>query len=158
MVDRAATLHFVGDQSVLLIEEENAEMLAVFEALRKAEVIENAAPGRQRRARFDLASGQAFGRRLDQFQFLHSAVADAFDLLQTFRRGRDDLRERSEAGQQAFRDRLRVDARKCAKQDHLEEFVVGHRVGAAVRKALTQAPAMSGLIVGGGFCLGRAAK
>ena len=65
MVDRASSLH-LGDQVVSLVEEENAELLALLESLRQAEIIEDAARRRKRRARFDLAFRQPLGGGFDK--------------------------------------------------------------------------------------------
>ena len=49
VIDRAPPLHFVGNQMVLLVEEQNAELLDVVVTLGQPQVIENLVPGRKRR-------------------------------------------------------------------------------------------------------------
>ena len=44
VVDRAGLLHLVGDQRVLLVEEQDAELLALLERHRRAAIVEHLRP------------------------------------------------------------------------------------------------------------------
>ena len=77
MIDGAASLHFVGNEIVLFVEEENAELLTMIEPLHEAQIVEHPGPRRQRWLRCDLPARQPFSRRLDQLQLIDGAVANA---------------------------------------------------------------------------------
>ena len=95
VVDRAGLLHFVGDQGVLLVEEQDAELLALLEGHRRAAIVEHLVPGGQHLAALDLAARHALRGGGDDLEVERRAVADVLDLLQQVLRRARALRRAS---------------------------------------------------------------
>ena len=72
-----------------------------------------------------------------------TAATHSGNLAQQMRRRAQHPRQRAEAFEQRLGDRLGVAARNQAKQQQLEQLVVGERVGAGLVEAFTQAVAMA---------------
>ena len=74
--------HLVGNQAVLLVEEEHAELFALVERHGGPAIVEDRVPRRQQRPLGDGALGEPRGRRRDDLEMQGGGVADAVDLLQ----------------------------------------------------------------------------
>ena len=104
VVDGSGLLDLVGDQRVLLVEEQDAELLALLEGHRRPAIVENLVPGRQKLPALDLATRHARGGRRDDLQVERDRGADALDLLQQRGRRAEHLSERAEPRQQRLGD------------------------------------------------------
>jgi hypothetical protein len=81
----------------------------------------------------------AVAHSLHQFQLEHDTVADAIDLLQPGTGRGQNVVEVPEPRDEAFGQGFGVAARDGAIQDHLEKFVIRHRIRAALAEPLSQA-------------------
>jgi len=120
MVDRADLRHLIGDQGVLLVEKQDAELLARLEGHGGAARIDHRRPASQHGTPRHLPPCKALAgaRRLGQ---------------QILRRG-NHFGEGSESAYQLLRNRLNVAPRDRAEQHQFEQFVIGQRISPAVRK------------------------
>ena len=138
MVDRPGLLHLVGDQHVLLVEEQDAELLTLLECHRGTAIVHHLGPGRQHRAAGDLALQHALCGGRDHLEFHCDGGADAGHFLEQGGRRSEHLRERTEARQKRLGQRLGVGAGNAAIEHELQQFVVGQRRCARVAKPVPQ--------------------
>src|SRR6059058_6078701 len=82
VVDGAGLLHFVRDQLVALVEEQQAKLLLVGERHAGPDIVDHVVPGRQGDASLDLAFGHPVRCRAKQLDLVDRGFADAFDLAQ----------------------------------------------------------------------------
>ena len=133
MVDRADALRFVGDQAVLLVEEQDPEFLAVRERHRGAAIVDHLAP-RTIERRF--STRPCANRCAPASTILNSVIApSAMPSTSASRAGgaASDFGERAESRDQLLGERLDVAARNGAEQHQFDHFVVGERLGAGLR-------------------------
>src|SRR4051794_26566850 len=78
VIDRAATLHLIGDQAIALVEEKNAEFLALGQRYAAA-IIENIAERGKLLAATQRAAHEPSRRRLDDFKFGDLCFAEPID-------------------------------------------------------------------------------
>lgn len=86
MIDRTDLLAFVADEAVLLVQEENAKLLALFKRHGGVAIFKNLAPGRQDLPAAQIAAQHALGEGGDELQILRHRIAYARHFLQAFRR------------------------------------------------------------------------
>jgi len=79
VVDGAAVLHLVGDQLVLLVEKEHAELLARLVRQRHADIGEQLAPGGDHRPLGDFTPADPQGRLVQQGKIERHGLADPID-------------------------------------------------------------------------------
>ena len=125
MVDGAVVHHLVGDQLVLLVEEEDAELLARGVGEAELHIVEQLAPRGDHRPLADRRAPDARADLGQQLRVEGDGLADAGHAAQLGRRGGQHPRERAEPGQQRLGQRLDVAARDRAEQLQFEQFVVG---------------------------------
>ena len=142
VVDGAALLHLVGDQHVLAVEEEDAELLGLLVRQSGVAVVDELLPVGQHRHVLDLALGQppaGLARGLEQHQ---RALVD-LELAQLLGLGGEDVAQRAEALQQLLGQRLGVHALDRIEQQQLEQLVVLQQLGARPQHALAHPAAMA---------------
>ena len=154
VVDRSRALHLVGDEGVLLVEEENAELLARLMGHRRRDIIENGGPGGQDLALPDRFPHRSAVDRRDDGQIQRNGVFDARHFGQEAARRAEHFAQGAETGDQGLGDRLDVASGNGAEQDELEELIIGEGVGAGFAEALAQPVAMAVMMAG--FALGLA--
>jgi hypothetical protein len=135
-------LRLIGDQHVLAVEVEDAELFDVAMGHRRLAVVQERVPGRQDRPFQDPGPGHPVAHGLHQFQFEHDLVAHAVDLLQARGRSGEDMVEVAEPGQKRLGERFGVPPPDRAIQHHFQQLVIRHRIRPAVGEALFQALAM----------------
>lgn len=79
VIDRAATLHLIGDRAIALVEEKNAEFLALGQRYGGAAIIENIAERGKLLAATQRAAYEPSRRRLDDFKFGDGCFAEPID-------------------------------------------------------------------------------
>ena len=97
VVDGARALHLVGDEDVLAVEEQHAELLTRRARHRRCAVIEQRLPRAERGLAEQLRFGKPERRRLDDLELRDRVLAKPGDLQQPRARRRDDFREIAEA-------------------------------------------------------------
>src|SRR5262249_25370797 len=142
VIDGAGLMLLVGDQVVVLAEEQTEEWLLAREGHAGAAIVEHVRPRAQPLALFALAAHEPIGRRLHDLELGDGGLAET-DLLQPLQRRRDHLGEGAERGEQVLRERLHVALRDGAKQDELEHFVIADRLASGGEESLLQASAMA---------------
>lgn len=143
VVDRAATLHLIGDQHIALVEEEDAELFAGLVRHGGMAILDDRRPRGHDLLAPELALQGPVGDSRDQLQVERHGLADALYLGQQRRRRTEDAGERAEPLDQRLGDRLGVAPRDQAKKQQLEDFVVGKRGVAQLTEAVTQPLAMA---------------
>ena len=110
-IDRAGLLHLVGDEPVLLVEEENPELLDGLEGHLTAAIIDELGPAREDRLLgVDPVAAEAGGDGLDDLDMGDGGFAEALDLAQPRLAGVEDAREGAEFTQQGLGQRLGIAA------------------------------------------------
>lgn len=142
LIDRAFGQHFVGDQLVLGVEEEHAEMLAWRIGHGEAAIGQELRPGADDRALREFGLGDALEHGLNELQILRDRRPRALDLGEARGFGAENARERAEAREQRLRQGLGVLARNGAEEQRLQQFIIRERVRAGLREARAQAGAM----------------
>ena len=142
MVYGAFLLNLVGNQLVLLVEEEDAELFVVAEGHGGAHIVEDGVPGAEHRTVQHLAAHQPHGGGMDDLDFGGHGLAHAVHFHQALWLGAQHLGEGAEAGEQLLGDGLGVAAPDGAKQQHLEKLVIRHGIGAGLAEAFLQPFAM----------------
>jgi hypothetical protein len=146
VVDGAAVLHLVGDQLVLLVEEEHAELFARLVRQRHPHVGQELAPGGDHRPLGDLAATDAQRGLVQQAKIERDGLADAVDAAKLGRRGRQHAGQPAKPRQERFGERFHVAARDAAREVELEQLIVGQGGQAGVRRPLAQPPTMLGIV------------
>ena len=121
VIDGAALLHFVGDQHVLAVEEEDAELLGLLVRQCRVAVVDELLPVGQHRHVLDLALGEppsGLAGRLEQDQ---GALVDV-ELAQLSGLGGEDVAQRAEAIEQSLGQRLGVDAFDRIEQQQFQQL------------------------------------
>jgi hypothetical protein len=145
VVDGAAALHFIGDEDILAVEEEDAKFLALLARHRGRAVIQQRRPGRQRRPPDHPRFRQPVGGGFHDLQLRRHVFANALHFQQSFAWRRDHFGEAAEAGQERLGQRLGVPPGQGGEQGHFQQFVIGHGVGATLEEARPQSFAVAGM-------------
>ena len=111
VIDGALLLLLVGNELVLLVEEQDAQRLFVGERHGSAAIVEHRGPRREHSAALQFGARHALGGGLDDLELGDRGFPDAVDLAQARRRSRDYLGKGAEPGEQGLGERLHVDAR-----------------------------------------------
>ena len=119
VIDRALIHHFVGDELVLRVEEENAELFAWLMRHGEAAIVHQRRPGRDDCALLQIAFRGALQQRLHKLEILRDDGAGALDFRKAMHGRAEHAGQRAELFQQRFGEGLGVDARDGAEK---EEF------------------------------------
>ena len=146
MVDGAAVHHLIGDELVLLVEEEDAELLARLVGQSHPHVAQQRRPGRDDGALLHARTRQSQRRLVQQLKVHRRRFPDAGDGLQLFGGGGEHAVQRAEPRQQRLGQRLDVAAREGAEEVELQQLIVGQRLQPALQRPLAQPLAMAELV------------
>ncbi len=143
VIDGAGLLHLVGDQAVLLVEEQDTELLAVLEGHGRAAIVEKLRPVGQDLTATHLAARHALGGGGDDLEIGRDRRPDALHLFEQGCRRAKHLGQGAEAGDQRLGNGLGVDAWDQPEEQKLEQFVVGQGVRSAGDEAFAQTVAVA---------------
>ena len=146
VVDGALALRLVGDQHVLAVEEEDAELLGVAVGHHRAAVGHELVPGRDHRALDDARPRHAVREGLDDAELQPDLGRRARHLHQPVLGSGDDAVEVAEGGEERLGERLHVDALDGVEEQQLEKLVLRHRGVAAGEEALAQPLAVAPVV------------
>ncbi len=146
MVDGAVVHHLVGDQLVLLVEEQHPELLARLVRQGQLDVGEQGAPRTDHRAPVHRLKPHPLGKVVHQLEVERRLGPDPAHGAEVFHRGRERRAQRAEAGEQVLGQRLDVAARERAEQQQLQRLVVGQGREARVQRPLAQPLAMAEVV------------
>ncbi len=111
VIHRALAQHLIGDQLVLLVQEQHAELLARFVRQHRAHIGQKRAPGRDDRPLGRFAAPDAHSSLVHQLQIQRHLFADARHGAQVTQGRRQHGGQPAEAGQQGLGQGFDVGAR-----------------------------------------------
>jgi hypothetical protein len=143
VVDCAPRLRLVGDQTVLRVEEQHAELLDPLPRQRGGEVVHQPVPVVQDRPLHRLGPRQAQRRRLHQLDRRDAVRPEPARGEQFPLRRREHGGEAAVPVDQRLRERLCVADLEGEEQQHLQQFIIGQCIGAAFEQLLAHPAAMA---------------
>lgn len=143
MVDRALVHGLVGDQLVLLVEEQHPELFARLVRQGDADIGEQGGPRRNHRALGHRLAADAQGGLVHQLQIERDGLADAADRAQFRNRGGEHRRKTPKTRQKRLGQRLDVAHRDRAEEVEFEKFIVRQGVEPTLQRPGTETFAVS---------------
>ena len=146
VVDGAVVGDLVGDQLVLAVEVEDADLLARLVLQRHAHIGKQRRPGGDHRPLGGGLAADPLGQFVHQLQVERRSLHDARDRHQLGQGGREHRAQAPEAGQQRLGLRLDVAHLGGAEQIKLQHLIVGDGGQPTRRRALPQPLAMADIM------------
>ena len=115
MVDRAGLLQLVGQQTVALVEKQDAELFDLGKGHRRTAIFDHRGPRGQHFALGDRPFGQRQACCFDDFDVERGLFAQTFDRQQARHRCTDHLGNRTELADQQFGERFDIALRNGAE-------------------------------------------
>ena len=140
LVDGALLVDLVGDEHVLAVHVENAELFGFFARHLGGAVVDEAGPGGEHRLLHHAGLHHALGGGLYGFKGNGGGFGEAFDGGELGHRGGEDVFDAVEFFEQGFRQRLHIAARDGHEEKEFEEFVIGQRVWCSCEARLEARP------------------
>jgi NADPH:quinone reductase-like Zn-dependent oxidoreductase len=138
VIDGAALLLLVGDERVLLVEEEQAELLVGGIARSGGAIVDERLPGADHGTALHLGAEHAQARRAHGKEPRRRGVAHARRVHERLLVGAQYRGEAAEALDQRFGKGLGIGARQSVIEQEFEELVIRQRLGARFEEALAQ--------------------
>ncbi len=126
VIDGALVHHLIGDELVLLVEEEHPELFARGPGHGDLGIGQKRGPRADHRPPRRRATAHARGGLMNQLEIQSRGLTHALDGLQLLQARAQHASQAAEAHQESLGQGLEVAARKAAGQQKLQNLIVGH--------------------------------